>query len=846
MAQIRVHEIAKKLGLDNREVLLTLRKEGIPVASNLSLVDESCVDLMKKAMARPKKVEPKKKVARAPRKKPVGERKTVAKKVVRKAARKAVKKAARKVAAPAAEPASPQPSPQPPAPVIPTAPASAAPPAPPPPDPTPRQTPAPPVRAQAPAPPRSAAQAPATAGLPPADRPLRREPVDNQKARAARPSAESQRQGSGMPQRPPASGPFSPRPQMRHVPPRPGAKFPPRRFGPARRGPKKKTHDKQAGPKLPPPPPQFDTYKPLTAAEGTTVRDLAERMGVKSTEILTRLIARGVMATINLSLDPEMAATIAKDFGFELQSMGFEDHALMEEKEAQPEGTTSSTRPPIVTIMGHVDHGKTTLLDALRESNVVASEHGGITQHIGAYTVQAGTKKITFLDTPGHEAFTLMRARGAQVTDIVILVVAADDGVMPQTIEAINHAKAANVPIIVAINKMDKPDANPDRVKKELANRDLLVESWGGDVVSVEISAKNRQGLNDVLEMILLVSDMKEYKAATDIPGSGTVIEASLDKARGSVATVLVQQGTLKVGDAFIAGSVTGKVRAMFDDRGRKIETAGPSEPVVILGLQGVPLPGDRFKAVEDDAKARQIVSYRQQKDRDEQMRKSSRMTLESLHDQIKEGNLKELNIVLKGDVQGSIEAVAATLARLSNDEVKLRFIHQAVGAINESDVLLATTSDAIVLGFNVRPDANARALAEKEGVDLRLHTVIYELVEQIQKAMVGLLDPTLEEKWLGRAEIRETFKVPKVGVIAGTFVLDGQINRNAEVRLLRDNVVVYTGKIASLRRFKDDVSEVKSGYECGIAIGNFSDVKVGDVIEAFRIEKVAPTELAV
>ncbi|HXI03795.1 MAG TPA: translation initiation factor IF-2 [Candidatus Saccharimonadales bacterium] len=622
-------------------------------------------------------------------------------------------------------------------------------------------------------------------------------------------------------------------------------RFPPRRFGPARRGPKRKSQPKHAGPKAPPAAPQFDTYKPLTIAEGTTVRSLAEKMGVKSNEILSRLVAHGVMATINLSLDPEMAATIAHDFGYELKTMEFEEHALLEEQEAV-QGDNSTVRPPVVTIMGHVDHGKTTLLDAIRESNVVASEHGGITQHIGAYTAVTRGRSVTFLDTPGHEAFTLMRARGAQVTDIVILVVAADDGVMPQTIEAINHAKAAGVPLIVAINKMDKPDANPERVKKELADREILVESWGGDTVSVEISAKQKKGLDEILDMILLVADMRELKADPSLPASGTIIEARLDKARGAVATVLVQQGTLKVGDAFIAGPVTGRIRAMFDDKGEKVTEAGPSTPVEILGLQGVPSPGDRFKAVEDETKARQIVNYRLQKQRDEHMRKSSRMTLEHLHEQIQEGKVKELNVILKGDVQGSLEAVSKTLERLSTPEVKLRFIHQAVGAINESDVLLAQTSDAIIIGFNVRPDPNARSLADKEGVDVRLHTVIYEIADQIQKAMQGLLEPTLEEKWIGRAEVRNTFKVPKFGVVAGIYVLDGQMLRNADVRLLRDNVVVYQGKVASLRRFKDDVNEVKSGYECGLGISNFSDIKIGDVIEAFKVEKVAPKEVAI
>jgi len=841
MPQIRVHEIARKLGLDNRDVLLRLREAGIPVASNISLVDESCIELIKKAMAQPKKAEPKKQAARAPRKKPAAAARAPAAKAAPK------KKAVKKVDAKAAEhgPAAAESAPAPPQAVPAPAPVAARP--------APRSAPhleRPPAPPPPPIAPTKSADMPPP---PPPAAPRLEGPHEERTPAAALPASVTPQSSRQVPRTAPpvsprlqAPAPVAPRPPVRHLPARPSAKFPPRRFGPVRRGPKRKGQPKQAGPKGPPAAPTFDTYKALTVAEGITVRDLAEKMAVKSSEILGRLISRGVMATINLSLDPEMAGALAKDFGFELKTMGFEDHALMEEQEATL-GDVKATRPPVVTIMGHVDHGKTTLLDALRESNVIATEHGGITQHIGAYTVKGKNKRksITFLDTPGHEAFTLMRARGAQVTDIVILVVAADDGVMPQTIEAMNHAKAAGVPIIVAINKIDKPDANPDRVKKELSDRGILVESWGGDTVSVELSAKQKLGLDELLEMIHLVADMRELKADPDIQASGTIIEARLDRARGAVATVLVQQGTLRAGDAFIAGSVTGKVRAMFDDRGEKLLEAGPSRPVEILGLQGIPSPGDRFKAVEDETKARQIVAYRQQKLRDVQMRKSSRMTLEHLHEQIRAGKLKELNVILKGDVQGSLEAIANTLERLTATNVKLRFMHQAVGAISESDVLLASSSDAIIIGFNVRPDPNAKALAEKEGVDIRLHTVIYEVADQIQKAMDGLLEPTFAEKWLGRAEVRNVFKVPKFGVVAGSYVQDGQVSRNSDVRLLRDNVVIYQGKISSLRRFKDDVTEVKGGYECGIAIGNFSDIKVGDIIEAFRIEKVVAKEAA-
>jgi len=573
------------------------------------------------------------------------------------------------------------------------------------------------------------------------------------------------------------------------------------------------------------------------------VRDLAEKMTVKAGDVLKRLLGRGLMATINLSLSQDLAAELAKDFGYELKMVSFEDHALMEEQLAV-KGGALTPRPPVVTIMGHVDHGKTTLLDAIRKSDVVATEHGGITQHIGAYTVRFKDRGITFLDTPGHEAFTLMRARGAQVTDIVVLVVAADDGVMPQTLEAISHAKAANVPLVVAINKIDKPDAKLDRVKKDLADHGLLVEDWGGDTVSAEISAKQKKGLDKLLENILAVADiLRECKADASLPASGTVLEARLDKSRGPVATVLVQQGTLHIGDAFIAGTVSGKVRALFDDLGRRIKEATPSVPVEVLGLQGVPSPGDRFKVITEEWRARQIGAYRQQKQREEQLLKSSRLTLDQLFLKIQEGQVKELNIILKADVQGSIEALVKTLERLSNPQVKVRFVHTAAGAISETDVLLASSSNAIIIGFNVRPDQGARALAEKEGVDIRLHSVIYEVADEIKRAMEGLLEPTYQEAALGRAEVRNTFRVPKVGVVAGTYVLDGRMVRNADVRLLRDNVVVYQGKIVSLRRFKDDVNEVKSGYECGLAIGNFNDVKVGDIIEAFKIERVAPKE---
>jgi translation initiation factor IF-2 len=494
----------------------------------------------------------------------------------------------------------------------------------------------------------------------------------------------------------------------------------------------------------------------------------------------------------------------------------------------------------VVTIMGHVDHGKTSLLDVIRESNVAAREAGGITQHIGAYQVELDGRKIVFIDTPGHEAFTRMRARGAKVTDIVVLVVAADDGVMPQTLEAIDHARAAGVPIVVAINKIDKPGAQPERIKQQLSDRGLLAEDWGGDTIMVPVSAKTEQGLPLLLENILLVADMQELKANPSRPAMGSVIEAQLDRGRGPVATVLVRNGTLRVGDFFICGSVFGKVRAMQNDRGLPIRKAEPSTPVEVLGLESMPEAGDEFQVVTDTAKAKQIVNFRDQQAREAALAKSSRLTLEQLHKQMLAGEVKELPLVLKTDVGGSAEVLTETLQKLSNDKVKVRVIHAGVGAINESDVLLASTSNAVIIGFNVRPERKAEAVAEQEKVEIRLHTIIYNLTDEIKKAMTGLLEPVFREVYKGKAEVRETFRIPKVGAVAGCLVQDGQILRSSEVRLLRDNVVVYTGKIGSLRRFKDDVSEVKSGMECGIALENYSDVKQNDVIEAFVTERVA------
>ena len=577
----------------------------------------------------------------------------------------------------------------------------------------------------------------------------------------------------------------------------------------------------------------------ITISEGITVKELSEKLDVKANLVIKKLLDKGIFATINQTLDSQLATDLAREFGASTATVTYEEEAQLavEEKEETKE---LQTRAPVVTIMGHVDHGKTSLLDAIREANVAAREAGGITQHIGAYQVELNGRKITFIDTPGHEAFTRMRARGAKVTDVVILVVAADDGVMPQTLEAIDHARAAKVPIIVAINKIDKPDAQPERIKQQLADRGLLAEDWGGDTVTVPVSARTQEGLETLQEMILLVADLQNLRANPDRPAMGSVIEAQLDRGRGPVATVLVRNGTLSVGDFFICGAVFGKVRAMQNDRGLQVRKAEPSTPVEVIGLDALPEVGDDFQVVTDTAKAKQIVNFRDQKAREASLAKSSRITLEQLHQQMQAGEVKELPLIIKTDVSGSAEVLSETLQKLSNDKIKVKVLRSAVGAINESDVLLASTSNAIVIGFNVRPERNAAALAEQEKVDVRLHTIIYNVTDEIKKAMTGLLEPVFKEVYKGRAEVRDTFRISKVGSVAGCIVQDGTLTRDSEVRLLRDNVVVYTGKVASLRRFKDDVSEVKSGMECGVTLQNYSDVKQGDVIEAFVTERVA------
>ena len=588
----------------------------------------------------------------------------------------------------------------------------------------------------------------------------------------------------------------------------------------------------QAAPKI---------FRKIALTEGLTVKELAEKLEVKHKDVIKVLLGRGVLATINQTLTADTAKELAKQFGAEAEILSFEEDVLREEaSDEKPEDLVS--RAPVVTVMGHVDHGKTSLLDAIRETKVVEKEAGGITQHVGAYSVTVNERSVVFLDTPGHEAFTMMRARGAGVTDLVVLVVAADDGVMPQTREAIDHARAAKVPVLVAINKIDKPNANPDRVRQQLNELEIVPEDWGGNTVFVEVSAKKREGLDLLLEMILLVADLRELKANPGRAGMGTVLEAKLDKGKGPVAHVLIQNGSVEIGDPFIAGAVHGKVRAMLDDRGHKVKKVGPSSPVEILGLTSLPQAGDQFQVFGDSFKARQISELRQQKLRERELASSARLTLDHLHQLVQEGNVKDLPIIVKTDVQGSAEVLTDTLQKLSTEKVKIKIILAGVGAITDNDVTLALASNAVIIGFNIRPERSAEELAAKEKIDIRLHTVIYNITDELKKAMEGLLEPTFTEVTLGRAEVRDTFKVPKIGVVAGCYVSDGKVLRNADVRLLRDNVVVFEGKIGSLRRFKDDAGEVKEGFECGIGLAGYNDIKVRDVIEAFTMEKVQPT----
>jgi translation initiation factor IF-2 len=681
----------------------------------------------------------------------------------------------------------------------------------------------------------------------------------------ARPAGQAPRPGGMPPPRPSYPGPNRPTPggprplpsqpvrtQPPGTPPRPGQPQYPQRPGmpyrppmrqggrPSSSGPRRDPRPSAPSAPIAPPP----VTRTITLAEGMTVKDLADKLDLRVKDVLAKLLMKRLMLTINSTLDTDTATMIAREFGAEVTMRSFEEELLqVDTEESKAEDVVM--RAPVVTVMGHVDHGKTSLLDAIREARVAEREAGGITQHIGAYHVTINGRNIVFLDTPGHEAFTLMRARGAKVTDIVVLVVAADDGVMPQTREAIDHAKAAGVPIVVAINKIDKANASPEKVKRELTELDLMPEEWGGKTVTVEVSAKKKLNIDTLLEMILLVADIGELKANPKRNASGTVLEAKLDKGRGPVATILVQDGTLNVGDTFIAGPVVGRVRALIDDRGKPVKTAGPSTPVEVLGLGGLPQPGDSFQALADAAKARQIATFRQEQAKVRSLgAKGGRLTLESLQAQLAEGGMKELPIIIKADVQGSAEVLADTLTKLTDEKVKIRIIHSGVGAVNESDVLLASASNAIIIAFNVRPDRNAEDIAARERVDIRSHSVIYNVTDEMKKAMTGLLDPTFKEIRIGVAAVRDIFKVPKFGTIAGCMVTEGRITRagDTQARLLRDSVVIYEGKIGSLRRFKDDASEVKAGLECGIGFDKFNDIKVGDLIEVFAMERVLTT----
>ncbi|WP_055070962.1 translation initiation factor IF-2 [Clostridium massiliamazoniense] len=581
----------------------------------------------------------------------------------------------------------------------------------------------------------------------------------------------------------------------------------------------------------------------IEIGETITVKELAEKLNKPSNEVIRTLIFEGVMAAINQEIDFETASKVAEKFEVTAYKEEVDDQ-LDEFEEEEIETENLEKRPPIITVMGHVDHGKTSLLDAIRRSKVAAREAGGITQHIGAYTVTVQGEEMTFLDTPGHEAFTAMRARGAQITDVVILVVAADDGIMPQTAEAINHCKAAKVPMVVAINKIDRPAANIDRVKQELSEHNLLVEDWGGDVIAVPVSAKTGENLDTLLEMVQLTAEMQALVANPHRKAKGTVIEAKLDKGRGAVASLLVQDGTLKAGDSILVGSTYGRIRAMFDDDGEKIESAGPSIPVEILGLSEVPAAGDRFLVVKDEKTARQMAESRVEKQRQEGFNSANRVSLEDLYSQIKEGKVKELSVIIKADVQGSVEAIKGSLEKLSTEDVRVRVIHGAVGAITETDITLAAASNALIIGFNVRPSANAVAAADAEGVDVKTYRVIYEAIEDIKSAMIGMLEPEYKEVVLGNVEIRQIYKISNVGTIAGAYVLDGKVTRNADVRLIRDGIVITETKLASLKRFKDDVKEVKAGYECGLSLEKFNDIKEGDIVEAFTMEAIQRKEL--
>jgi len=844
MQKVRVFQLAKELKVQSALILELLDRLGSDINSDLSIIDAKTADVVRTKITLALEVETKRLIE--------ARDETVADEVVAEApATTEIDEAAK----PAATDEAPVTDETPGTPVVPAG-VTEPPAAPQPIAARPAETTAP--RTQPPEQPR-ATGAPATSSGPqmtPSGKrvfPARRIPSAEMLARARARTATVGRPSMGRDVTQPRPGTppqgFPPRPGG--APGRPGYAPPKRR--------KKRDRGKDAQrqpmvamkPKadLPPVP------ETITLSEGVSVKELADKLNRKSKDVIAKLLSRGVLATINQPLDPKTAIDVAKEFGSTATIMTFEEEAQAGTTEAtEPGGVVIEVeeddsanmlpRPPVVTVMGHVDHGKTSLLDAVRSANVADREAGGITQHIAAYQVSEKGRMITFLDTPGHEAFTMMRARGAKATDIVVLVVAADDGVKPQTKEAIDHSNAAGVPMVVAINKIDKSNANVDRVKQQLAENEVMVEEYGGSVVTCEVSAKKRDGIDNLLDMILLQSDMQELKANPDRPGAGVVLEARRDRSRGILATVLVQNGTLKAGDAFIAGSAYGKVRAMTDQYGKRIAEAKPSTPVEVMGFATEPKAGDTFQAVTNEAKARQIASFRQEKAKVAAQRANVRTTLEAFSQSVGGVQSKELRILLRGDVQGSLEALEKSLGELPSDKIKVKVLRSSIGGITQADILLASASNALIVGFNVRPDRTAADLAKQEGIEIRLYSVIYNLLDDIKQAMLGMLEPTLKETVIGQATVREPFKIPKIGVIAGCLVTDGKVTRGADVRLLRDNVVVYTGRVGSLRRFKDDVSEVKNGYECGIGIAGYNDIKPNDVIEFFIIEKIAQKSL--
>ncbi len=807
MAAKRVHEVAKELGIESKQLLVTLEEMGKGVKNVLqSIDDETQAELAKKLKKKPEKAEkPAPKAAKTAAKAPA--KVTPAKP---KEAAAPPKETTKAKAAPAAKPAGEVKKA-----TAPKQPAPAAPPKPKAEKPAERLPEA--EKPKSAVPPKAPAAPSKTPAAPPAAAPPRREAQP-------RPGAGP---GARQDQAPRQIRPAGPHGQQRRMPTRP------RPARPADRGP-----GRGAPPAAAPVTPEEGKKRHLRLPQGITVKDFAQKVGKTPGEIIRLLMALGEMVTMNQSINDEALRVIAEELGYEIDIKS----KYIEEPETPEDAVESlQSRPPVVTVMGHVDHGKTSLLDAIRQADVTSTEFGGITQHIGAYQVTYDGRTITFIDTPGHESFTAMRARGAQVTDIAVLVVAADDGVMPQTTEAIDHAKAAGVPIIVAVNKIDKEGANPTRVRQQLSEYHLVPEEWGGDTVFVDVSAKQQENLEQLLEMILLVADLHELKSNPSAEASGVVIEAKLDRGRGPVATMLVQRGTLQVGDAVVAGSTYGRVRALLDAAGRRLKAATPATPVEVIGLQAVPAAGEEFRVMRDERRARALAQERSMRERVAERGQAARphVTLDDLFQRIREEEMKELNLIVKGDVQGSVEAVSDALERLDQSKVKLNIVRRGVGAITENDVLLASASDAIVIGFNVRPDVNAGEAAEREGVDVRLYRVIYQLVDDIKAATIGMLEPEYEEVQVGRAEVIELFKVPRIGAVAGSMVQEGVVMRNSSVRLVRDGTVIYEGKVASLRRFKDDVREVRAGFDCGIVLENYQDVKEGDIIEVFEKREI-------